>query len=97
MRISVSRVLLCLALAVFLGITIWLNAAVRTEQQFAFLAQSFLHGNLAFLEQPGASWADTTPHNGSYYWPLGPLPAVALMPCELLAALSGVIFYQGYL
>jgi hypothetical protein len=96
-RFSASRVLLCLALAGFLGITIWLNATVNGEQQFVFLAQSFLHGNLAFMEQPGASWADTTPHNGSYYWPLGPLPAVALMPFELLASSSSVIFYQGYL
>src|ERR1035438_6760407 len=95
-RALVSWTLLLLSLAGFLTVTVWLNTHVRGEQQFAFLAQSFLHGDLAFQETPGPSWSDTSPNNGQYYWCLGPLPAVVLMPFELVAGTFGAFFYQGY-
>lgn len=91
-----SRVVVYLALVVFLGVTVWLNLLVRTEDQFVDLAQAFLHGSTAFLEAPGGSWADTTPYNDKFYWPLGPLPAVLLMPFQWLAGLAGIAIYQGY-
>jgi hypothetical protein len=87
---------LVLALIGFLGVTLFLNLRVRGEEHFAFLARSFLHGHLSFEEMPG-SWADTSPYNGHYYWPLGPLPAVLLMPFEMLFKMFGAFFYQGYL
>ncbi len=93
----VGWIVLALALVGFLGVTIFLNFHVRTEQQFAFLARSFLHGDLAFQEVPGNSWADTSPFNERYYWPLGPLPAVVLMPFAFVAGKFGTFFYQGYL
>src|SRR5580700_3478290 len=80
MRVRVGWVVLLLTLTGFLSVTLILNLRVHTEQQFAFLARSFLHGDLAFQQDPGESWADTSPHDGHYYWPLGPLPAVILMP-----------------
>ena len=94
--IPLSRVVLYLALLIFLGITVWLNLLVRTEDQFIDLARSFLHGSTAFLEAPDGSWADTTPYNDKFYWPLGPLPAVLLMPFQWLAGLAGIAIYQGY-
>jgi len=97
MRGWMGWALLLLMLAGFLGVTVYLNLRVRAEQQFAFLARSFLHGDLAFQEMPGDSWADTSPFGGRYYWPLGPFPAVLLMPFEFLASAFGVFFYQGYL
>src|SRR6266404_6135655 len=97
LRASVSGILLLLVLATFLGVTVWLNVIAHTEQQFALLARSFLHGTLAFSDPPGGTWADTALHDGRHYWPLGPLPAVVLMPFELAAAASGAFFYQGYL
>ncbi len=97
MRVWVGWAVLLVMLVGFLGVTIYLNARIQTEQQFAFLARSFLHGDLAFREAPGDSWADTSPHDERYYWPLGPLPAVVLMPCEFVAGAFGVFFYQGYL
>jgi hypothetical protein len=95
-RALVSSTLLLLSLAGFLTFTVWLNTHVSVEQQFAFLAQSFLHGDLAFREMPGQTWDDTSPYDGQHYWPLGPLPAVALMPFELVAGTFGAFFYQGY-
>ncbi len=65
------------------------------EQQFSYLAQSFLHGRLFFLEQPG-SWADTALFQGHYYWPLGPFPAIFILPFVLLWNMTGHFFYQGY-
>jgi len=50
--------------------------------QYAYLSQSFMQGDLAFsdeyAEQVGG-W-DMSYYNGKYYWPLGPLPSVLLMP-----------------
>ena len=92
-----SRTVLVLALIAFLDVTVWLNLRVHTEQQFAFLAGSFLHGNLAFSEPPGGTWADTTPHQDKHYWPLGPFPTVLLMPFQFAASFGGGFFYQGYL
>ena len=66
------------------------------EQQFSYLAQSFLRGSLHFLESPG-TWADATPFDGKYYWPLGPFPAVVLVPFVAIADGFGIFFYQGYL
>ncbi len=66
------------------------------EQQFSFLAASFASGRLDFLEMPG-SWGDAVPYQGKYYWPLGPLPAMILVPWVWLFHLVGCFFYQGYL
>lgn len=96
-RAVMSFVLLVLFLSGFLILTARLNMRVRSEQQFAFLAQSFLHGNLGFEAMPGWGLGDTSPSNGHYYWPLGPFSAVVLMPFELVAGAFGVFFYQGYL
>ena len=75
-----TRTVLPAALLV-LGLVALLKAdfAPRAEQHFVFLARSFLEGRLYFTEAPG-TWADTSPYEGRYYWPLGPLPAILLMP-----------------
>ena len=67
------------------------NLALRAEQHFVFLAKSFLEGRLDFTEAPG-TWADTSPYEGRYYWPLGPLPAILLMPFVWIGDAS---FQQG--
>lgn len=70
------------------------NLTVISEQQFSYLAGSFLAGELHFVEMPG-SWDDTVPFQGEHYWPLGPLPAVLLMPFVAAAGVLGTVFYQG--
>jgi hypothetical protein len=82
--------------ALLFAVTVLLDVSVHGEQQFAYLARSFLSGHTYFLERPG-SWADTVPFQGRHYWPLGPLPAVVLMPLVLLSDRFGVLFQQGYL
>ena len=63
------------------------------EQHFTFLADSFLKGHLYFVQMPGY-WDDTSLYEGQHYWPLGPLPAIVLLP---FVAIFGMAFQQGYL
>jgi len=63
-------------------------------QHFSRLAESFLSGHLYFLEVPGGI-GDTVRFNGHLYWPLGPFPAVLLMPLAWVASTLGLVLYQG--
>lgn len=63
------------------------------EQHFTFLADSFLKGHLYFVQMPNY-WDDTSLYEGQHYWPLGPLPALLLLP---LVAIFGTALQQGYL
>jgi hypothetical protein len=68
------------------------------EQQFAYLGQSFLTGHLYFVTF-APYWDDTSFYAGEHYWPLGPLPAVLLMPSVFLFGLrvhQGFGVQQGY-
>ncbi len=70
-----------------------LNINTTGNQQFVYLADSFLHGRLYFQETPG-SYLDVIWHEGKAYWHLGPLPALLLTPFVLF---TGTNFLQGYL
>lgn len=60
------------------------------QEQFINLASSFLQGKLYF---PSDTF-DSAINNGHYYWPLGPFPAVLLMP---FVYIFGNLMKQGYL
>ncbi len=63
------------------------------EQQFVYLAQSFLQGKLYFTQKPG-TWADGSFYQNHVYWPTGPFPAILLVPFVLLL---GTNMQQGFL
>ena len=90
-----ERVLLvgCVAL---LGLVVMFGSLllVRHEQQYVRLAESFLSGNLHLLVELPEHLHDTALYGGRYYWPLGPFPAVLLMPVVLVCRWIGVEFYQ---
>lgn len=90
-----ERLLLAGCVSVCVLIALFGNLLVSHEQQYVFLAESFLRGKLYFTSMP-ESWHDTAPFAGRYYWPLGPLPAVLLAPLVLLGQLAGTKLYQGY-
>lgn len=77
-----------LLMAVFyIAIQIYINIFLGWHaNQYAELSKSFLQGRLDFskeyVQQVGA-W-DMVYSNGKYYWPLGPFPAIALMPVVAL-------------
>jgi len=81
---------------IFFFLMITLNLSFRGEDQFSYLANSFLHLKTYFISIP-YTWADTTFINGQYYWPLGPFPAVLLTPFVYLANELGFFFHQAYL
>ena len=49
---------------------------------FAWQAQSFLHGRLDLAPEllNAVSTMDVTEHAGKFYWPLGPLPSILMLP-----------------
>jgi hypothetical protein len=72
------------------------STTIHGEQQYSYLANSFLHGKLHFIDQL-PSWNDAILHEGNYYWPPSPLPAIILMPFVLIFSNLNMFFYQGYL
>jgi hypothetical protein len=72
------------------------NFLIKGEQQFSYLANSFLHNKLYFINQLG-SVGDTVLYQGKYYWPLGVLPAIILLPFVFVSQHLQFFFYQGYL
>jgi hypothetical protein len=69
------------------------NFSIVQYQQFVYLAKSFLDGHSYFTAVP-EGWGDTSYYQGLHYWPLGPLPAIILMP---FVAVFGMAVRQGYL
>lgn len=81
-------------LILFLLLAVLLNATTYKYQHFVHLAQSFLTGHLYLIDLPEGV-GDTVAFGGHFYWPLGPFPAVMLMPLAWTANLLGVSLYQG--
>ncbi|MFH1837915.1 MAG: hypothetical protein ABH808_00210 [Candidatus Kuenenbacteria bacterium] len=76
------------------------NFSAIIPQHFSYLADSFLHGKFYFLENVAlkiGTDSDMVFYNNHYYWPLGPLPAVILMPFVFIFKFLNLFFYQGYL
>lgn len=92
---SAERLLLAGCLSLYALIVIFGSLSVNHEQQYVFLAESFLDRKLYFVSMP-EHWNDTAAYAGRHYWPLGPLPAVLLMPFVFLWRFAGANFYQGY-
>lgn len=69
------------------------NFSLWGEDQFIYLAKSFLEGKLYFTTSAGKI-NDTSFYHGHYFWPQGPFPAVLLLP---FVAVLGLSMHQGYL
>jgi len=89
---GVRNRLACLLFAVVVGF----NLTVSADQQFSYLAESFLQGK-TYLLAPSAFGFDTVFFQGKYYWPLGPFPAVLLLPFVLVFRFFSFFFFQSYL
>lgn len=88
-------IVFCALILLFFVVTI-VFSTTPSHQQFSYLAQSFLNGKLYFMENAG-SLHDVANFNGHSFWPLGPFPALLLMPFMYIFGLVGVFFLQGYL
>jgi hypothetical protein len=84
-------------LLIFLFVLILNVTSSYSGQQFSYLAQSFLHGQLNFLKPIGGLGQDPVLYHGKIYWDEGPFPAILLMPFVWFFGLFHLFFYQGYL
>lgn len=76
----------------------WRGPVYGEYQRSVALSRAFLHGRL-FLFESGqrGEVLDTVVHNGHYYWPLSPVPAVLLMPIVGVCDAAGIRgFRQSY-
>lgn len=73
-------------------VLLFLNQLITTEQHFIVLAKSFLKGSFAIVDTL-ENVSDFAYFNGRYFWPLGPFPAIILMP--FVYAIEH--FPQGYI
>jgi len=62
--------------------------------EFSLLADSFLEGKLYISK---SDQLDCTMVGGKCYWPLGPFPALILLPFVFIFNFFNLPFYQGYL
>lgn len=81
---------------IFFILSVAFNLHVKDFQHFSFLANSFIHGKLYFIDQYSSWWHDAVLFNGNHYWPQGPLPAVILVPFVYWFNFLDLFFYQGY-
>lgn len=81
----------------FFAATLIFNISVRGNQHFSYLANSFLQGKAFFTTIPDTSWTDTSFFRNQHYWPLGPFPAVLLLPFVFVANLPHFFLFQGIL
>jgi len=84
-----------LAAGLFLLVA-WHDLTQTHVQQYTLLAESFLRGHLD-LVQPLEPTDEPARFGGKSYLPLGPAPAVLLVPFVALARACGFFFLQGYL
>lgn len=69
--------LVCLFLPLLL-----INFLAGGERKHVYLANAFLKGSFSPVEPPTLS--DFSYFDGKYYWPLGPFPAVILLPFTII-------------
>jgi len=88
--------ILLLSFLFFILVLVMNTYFIDQNEQFSSLANSFLHFKTYFLDTSKGNM-DMTFVRGHYYWPLGPFPAVLLMPFVFLSSLTGHNFYQAFL
>ena len=91
-----DHVLLVLIWFIFGLLIIISNIYKVPQEQYVLLANSFLQGHLHFFDQWGMIY-DSTPWNGHFYWPLGILPALIILPFVFVGNLLKFNFAQGCL
>lgn len=75
-------------------ILLFLNLEINLTQHFVDLARSLASGSLSFTNiKVDTNISDYVFFNGKYYWPLGPFPAIILLPFVLVFK----TFYQGFI
>lgn len=96
MKIILTKNLFYFIIVIFFCVTLSFNINITTEQQYTYLAQSFLQGKLHFLDTMEVM-EDTVYYKKQFYWHQGPFPAILLMPFVYVTSFFKIFFNQGYL
>jgi hypothetical protein len=91
-----SRHLKTFVVVLYISLLISSSFLPHGEQQFSYLAKSFLEGRLDINNFP-TGFADATFFNGNYYWPLGPFPAMLIVPLVYIAGIFQTLFLHRYI
>lgn len=83
---------LILIIFILFVILFFMNINTKTEQHFIVLARSLLKGETSIIPIDN-NISNLVLFNSNYYWPLGPFPAIILMPFVYFIN----PFYQGYI
>lgn len=70
-----------------------INSLIIGEQQFVYLAYSFINGSFSLIHLP-PTITDLSLYQGKFFWPLGPFPAVLLIP---FVWIFKTMFLQGFI
>lgn len=86
---------------VIMTITFWIltvsyNSHHLYNEQFAWLAESFLKGQL-HISEPIERFIDLVYKDGKFFWHLPPLPAILLIPFVWFGQIFHAPIYQWYL
>lgn len=79
----------------FFGFILFFNL-ISQDEHYWYLAKSFLHGKIFFVEIPNYL-GDTVYFNNHYYWPLGPFPAILMIPLAFISNSIPILIHQGFL
>lgn len=64
-------------------VSIFCNLGIAMDNTFSVLAKQVTHGNLNLPQKE----MDTVAYKNNYYWPLGPFPAILLIPFTLITSI----------
>lgn len=81
MKRPYTLALMCFAtalMAYLIPVSVWGRLQTSAASYFNLLADAFLHGRLYLIDPP--STIDLTLHNGQWYVPFPPLPALLMLP-----------------
>ena len=88
-----KKFLLFFILSAYFFLFVWSYSGNFEEQHFGYLSLSFLEGKLDLNNYPQV-WDDTALYSGNHYWPLGPFPAVLLLPITFVVKNLGYMVYE---
>ena len=91
-QITLAQLFPLVILFIFLCVGMATYEIAATHYYFVYQADGFLHGSVFYHTLPSTPLDSSEGLGGQYYWPLGPFPAVLLMP---FVALFGIVPMQG--
>lgn len=91
-----SRIIKTFTVILYISLLLSASSLPYGEQHFSYLAKSFLAGGMDINSNP-EGFDDAALYNGNYYWPLGPFPAILILPLVYIAGVFQTLFFHRYI